>query len=69
MVHGTMLSLKPAEKYIAKWLRRSLEGLPKCALVPPGPGGPWQADGPIHGLAGDTALSTFQPNLCPILIR
>ena len=35
MVHGTVLSLKPAEKYTAKWLLRSLQGFPKCALQPP----------------------------------
>ena len=30
---GTVLLLKPAEKYTAKWLLRSLQGFPKCALV------------------------------------
>ena len=32
MVHGTVLLVKPAVKYIAKWLLRSLQGFPECAM-------------------------------------
>ena len=32
MVHGTVLLQKPAVKYTVKWLLRSLEAFPKCAL-------------------------------------
>ena len=33
MVHGTVLLVKPAVKYIAKWLLRSLQGFPECAML------------------------------------
>ena len=33
MVHRTVLLLKPTVKYTAKWLLRSLQGFPKCAMV------------------------------------
>ena len=32
MVHRTVLLLKPTVKYTAKWLLRSLQGFPKCAV-------------------------------------
>ena len=32
LIHGTVLPLKPVVKHTLKWLLRSLEGLPKCAM-------------------------------------